>query len=160
MRCRLLVLGVIALSCVERKLHIRTEPEGAMVRVNGRDVGRSPTTWRFTQYGTVRVTTDLDGYRTEQRIVKLKVPWYQYPVVDFFADLVVPVRIKDEHEVMIPLSVLPERSKEEDFALAAEVAGRAVDLREEMRRLAAGDDAKPEAGSSPDRPGGAGSDPE
>ena len=110
MRCRLLLLGVIALSCVERKLHIRTEPEGAMVQVNGRDVGRSPATWTFTHYGTVRVTTDLDGYRTEQRIVKLKAPWYQYPVVDFFADLVVPVRIQDEHEVVIPLSVVPERT--------------------------------------------------
>jgi hypothetical protein len=145
----LLALCVFALSCVERKLHIRTEPEGALVQVNGRDVGRSPTTWSFSQYGTVRVTTSLDGYRTEQRNVKLKVPWYQYPVVDFFADLIVPVRIRDEHEVTIGLSIAPDRSKEEDIALAAEVAGRAVDLREEMRRLAAEDAGKAEAGRAP-----------
>lgn len=142
MRWCLLALGVIALACVERKLYIRTEPEGAMVQVNGREVGRSPTTWSFTEYGTVRVTARLDGHLPEQRNVKLKVPWYQYPVVDFFADLVVPVRIRDEHEVTIPLSVAPERTKEEDIALADELADRAVALREKMRRLAAADGKK------------------
>lgn len=158
MRCWLLALAVIALSCVERKLHIRTEPEGAMVQVNGRDVGRSPATWTFSHYGTVRVTAYLEGHLPEQRLVKLKAPWYQYPVADFFADLVVPARIRDEHEVMIPLAVAPDRTKEEDLALADDVAGRAVALREQMRRLAA-EDAK-ETRPKPAPAGAGGNEPD
>jgi len=87
-RWPLLLLGVVALSCVERRLHIRTEPEGAMVQVNGREVGRSPATWTFSHYGEVRVTAYLDGHLPEQRIVRLKASGFdELAQVDF--DLVI-----------------------------------------------------------------------
>jgi len=138
----MLLLLVLATACVERKLHIRTEPEGAMVQVNGRDVGRSPATWRFSHYGTVRVTAYLEGHHPEHRDVKLKMPWYQYPVADFFSDLVVPARIQNDHEVTIPLTVVAEQTKEEDLAAAAELGRRAIALRDQMRALEAADAAE------------------
>jgi len=135
----LVLLLLLVVGCVERKLFIRTEPEGARVRVNGEDAGASPAVWPFTHYGTVRVTVTLDGYLPVERDVRLKAPWYQYPVADFFADIVVPVRIEDDHEVKIGLRRRPELTREEADALAKEIGARAVELREELRRDAAAD---------------------
>ena len=132
-RCVPLMLFLVCAGCVERRLHIRTEPEGALVRVNGRDIGRSPAVWRFHHYGTVRVTTHLDGYLPEQREVRLKTPWYEYPVADLFSDVLIPTRIKDDHEVSITLQPRTESSKAEDLAAADELADRAAALRDEMR---------------------------
>jgi len=99
----LLALAAAPLACVERRLHIRTDPEGAVVRVNGTEVGRSPCAWRFDHYGTVIVEADLEGYEPRQAVVKLKIPWYQRPVADFLADVVYPGKIHDDHEVRIAL---------------------------------------------------------
>lgn len=134
-----IVLLALLAACVERKLHIRTEPEGAMVKVNGREIGPSPVTWTFTQYGKVRVAAYLDGYLPEQRVVHLKTPWYEYPFVDFFSDIVVPAKIKDDHDVTIQLAPRPERTSEEDKAFAAEMGARAVALRTQLRELEAQD---------------------
>ena len=121
-----------------------------MVVVNGREVGRSPATWKFTHYGKVRVTAYLEGHLSEQRIVKLKTPWYQYPGADFFSDLLTPTTIHDEHEVTILLQPLPGHTKAGDEALASEVGERAVALRAEMRELEQAD-ALEKAKKSPSR---------
>jgi hypothetical protein len=98
----LLVLVLLA-GCVERRLHVRTDPPGADVTVNGERIGRSPTTWRFTQYGDALVEVEKPGFEPAQRVVALKAPWYQKPGVDFFSDVLVPARIRDEHDVEIRL---------------------------------------------------------
>lgn len=89
--------------CVERRLWVRTDPPGAEVRINGDVVGRAPVSWRFDHYGTVLVEAELDGYVPVQRAFELRTPWYQRPVVDFFADVVWPGRIKDDHELALRL---------------------------------------------------------
>ena len=134
-RVRALVLVVLLfpLACVERRLQIRTEPEGALVRVNGREIGRSPIDWRFQHYGTVLVEAEFDGYLPAQTEVRLKTPWYEYPVADLFSDVLIPTTIKDNHEVVITLEKRVESTKEEDFATAAEVGDRAASLRDRMR---------------------------
>jgi hypothetical protein len=98
----LLVLLLVA-GCVERRLHVRTDPPGAEVSVNGEPIGRSPATWRFTHYGDALVEVEKPGFEPAQRVVALEAPWYQKPGVDFFSDVLVPARIRDEHEVEIRL---------------------------------------------------------
>jgi len=128
-----LLLVSIVFGCVERKLHIRTEPEGATVSVNGHEVGPSPATWEFQQYGTVRVTVRKKGYETEQRIVKLKIPWYEYPVLDLFSDVIVPVRIENDHHIAIGMKARESTPKDVDKQNAAALGQRAVALRDELR---------------------------
>jgi PEGA domain len=89
--------------CVERRLHVRTDPPGAEVSVNGERIGRSPTTWRFNHYGDALVEVEKPGFEPAQQVVALRAPWYQKPGVDFFADVLAPARIRDEHEVEIRL---------------------------------------------------------
>jgi len=126
-------LASFTIGCVERKLHIRSEPEGAVVSVNGTEVGTTPLTWEFYQYGTIRITWQLKGYEAEQRIVKLKAPWYEYPVVDLFSDVVIPATIHDEHEVEITLTARESTPKEVDLKNAAALGMRATALRDGMR---------------------------
>ena len=123
----------LTVACVERRLHIRTEPEGATVHVNGDELGPSPVSWRFHHYGTVRVTVEIEGYEPEQKEVRLRAPWYQYPVVDLFADVIVPTRINDDHHVTIELKARESTPKAEDQTRAEELAQRAVALREDLR---------------------------
>ncbi|MEM8882868.1 MAG: PEGA domain-containing protein [Planctomycetota bacterium] len=129
----LLILLVTSTACVERKLFIRTEPEGARVRVNGREVGESPLAWSFDQYGTVRVHAFKEGFVPHEQDVKLRMPWYQYPVLDFFADILWPGKIRDDHEVEIALQAEPELTYEEQERLAEDVGARAAAMRERMR---------------------------
>jgi len=84
-----------------------------MVRVNGQEIGRSPTEWRFTHYGTLLVEAELRGREAVQKQVELKSPWYQKPIVDFFADVVVPWRIQDDHEVTLELEPMADMTEED-----------------------------------------------
>jgi hypothetical protein len=101
---RALALLLLLSGCVERRLHVRTDPPGAEVTVNGERIGRSPATWRFTHYGDALVEVEKPGYEPAQQVVPLKAPWYQKPGIDFFADVLAPARIRDEHEVELKLA--------------------------------------------------------
>jgi hypothetical protein len=144
LRVRVLVLlfVLLAVGCVERKLYVRTEPAGAMVEVNGREVGRTPIAWSFDHYGTVRVNAHLEGHHAVEQEYKLKVPWYQRPFLDFFADVLWPGTIHNDHDLDIKMKPVPERTKAEDMALAAEVAARATKLRD-RKPLGVSSGAKP-----------------
>jgi len=89
------------------------------VRVNGEELGPSPVRWRFDHYGEVLVEAEHPGHRPVQRVVRLEPPWYQRPVVDFFADVVWPARVEDEHHVTLrlPGDEAPTE-KEKDEAIA------------------------------------------
>ncbi len=120
-RVRMLpLLGLFLLAgCVERRLHVRTDPPGAEVTVNGERVGRSPTTWRFSHYGDALVEVEKPGFEPARQVVPLKAPWYQKPGVDFLSDVLVPARIEDEHEVEIrlePTRPLTEAERERGVA--------------------------------------------
>jgi len=102
---------LVVCGCTERRLFVRTEPAGADVRVNGKHVGRSPASWRFDHYGTVLVEVELDGHEPQQREVELRSPWWQKPGIDFFADVVLPARLRDEHAVEFVLEPVRTRSE-------------------------------------------------
>ncbi len=61
------------------RLTISTEPSGAMVYVDDRRVGRSPTGTEVT-YGSHTVRAELDNYRTLTRNVDVQVPQFSIPL--------------------------------------------------------------------------------
>jgi len=125
-----LVLLLFLAGCVERRLWVRTDPPGATVRINGDEVGTAPLSWRFDHYGTVLVEADLAGHEPVQRAFELRTPWYQKPVVDFFADVLWPGKIKDDHELALRLE--PERPP-----TPAEIEAAIEEVREGARKLRA-----------------------
>lgn len=135
MRALLLCFLALSAACVERSIWIRTEPEGARVRVNGDEIGHSPVNWGFDHYGEIRVETQKPGYEPQQTLVDLKAPWYEYPVIDFFSDIVWPGKIRDEHAVSIRLSKSPQSMTEEERkAIGKRLAESAKRMREETRK--------------------------
>jgi hypothetical protein len=77
----------LPLGCVQRQMTITSQPEGALVYLNGQEAGRTPFQRDFTWYGTYDVRLRLEGHETLQARQKVIAPWWQWPPFDLFAEL-------------------------------------------------------------------------
>jgi len=91
-------LVVVLAGCVERRLTINTEPQGAMVVLNDQEIGTSPVTVPFNWYGDYWVRIRKDGYQALDTHRDLKAPLHDYFPFDFFAEVLYPGRIVDAYE--------------------------------------------------------------
>lgn len=119
-KLNLVVLTVISLvavtilsGCVERKLTINTEPQGAMVLLNDEEIGDSPVTVSFEWYGDYNVAIRKEGFETLKTHRKLKAPLHDGFPFDFFANTLNPDRIVDEYEWTFELEPKKEISRKE-----------------------------------------------
>ena len=130
------MLSCAACGCVLRSLTIDSEPSGAMVYLDDEPVGETPVTTTFTYYGTRKITLekiDAEGRLLyERKIVyeKIKPPLYQIFPFDFFSELVIPVKLKDEHYLTYQLEPLKQLPKEETQKNVIKNAG---ELRDRLR---------------------------
>ncbi len=113
--------------CVQRRLLIRSNPEGALVTVDGRPVGHTPYSLPFTYYGTRLVKLEKDGYQTTEVKQQVRAPWYQYPPFSFFADNLAFREIRDTREVDIAMT--PKVQTNEDQLIQS-----ANQLRQDVHR--------------------------
>ena len=122
------------MGCVRRRFYIRAFQEGnslapisgAMVYVNKQPVGRTPVTCHFTHYGTTEFTVIKEGYESLTEFRKVRPPWYQWPGIDFFSEVVWPQEITDTKQIDFQLS--PERMLSQD-----ELVDRAESMRRESQ---------------------------
>ena len=106
-----MAIAVLLPGCVERRIYIRSEPVGAEVYIDGEYVGRTraedhvdgPLYANFVFYGTRDYTLRKPGYQTTSGVVVLEAPWYEYPPFDFFAEVLVPYPIVDEHHIGVKM---------------------------------------------------------
>src|SRR5438045_3252646 len=56
--------AALGAGCVRRTLAVRSDPPGALVYLNGVEVGRTPVQRDFVWYGTYDVQVRKDGYDT------------------------------------------------------------------------------------------------
>jgi hypothetical protein len=101
-RCVTALTGVVvalaATGCVERRYTIRSDPPGALVVVNGEEIGRAPVSRGFTFYGDRDITLMLDGYQTQRVIQPVKSPWYDNLLTEIFTENFLPFTLRDERE--------------------------------------------------------------
>ncbi len=116
-----LVAGSLLSGCVERRLTINTEPQGALVTLNDEEIGTSPVTVSFNWYGDYNVRISKGGFETLKTHRKLKGPWYDAFPFDFFAQIVSPKRIVDSYEWTFELEKRKEISREERINNALEL---------------------------------------
>lgn len=105
-----LLLCLMQTGCVYRRMTVRSDPPGALVLVDGQEVGYTPCSIDFTYYGTREIMLVKDGYETLTVMQKLKTPWYQYPGIEFFADNLSPHKITNRQEFsyrMQPQAIVP-----------------------------------------------------
>jgi len=127
-KCNLLALTAVCLivtlflgGCVERKLTINTEPQGAVVVLNDEEIGTSPVTTSFNWYGDYNVRISKEGFETLKTHRKLKGPWYDKFPFDFFAQLIYPGKIVDSYEWTFELAPKREIPREELIRNALEL---------------------------------------
>lgn len=94
-----LLLFIISLSffvygCADRKITIRSEPEGAKVIIDSQEMGITPSTIPFTYYGTRQIILKKDGYQTYTVLAPIKPPLIHIFPFDILI-LFIPYPMKD-----------------------------------------------------------------
>ncbi len=97
------MLCTLQMGAVRRRLTIRSNPPGAQVYIDDQYIGVTPVSTSFIYYGTRKVQLVKSGFETVTEKHKIAAPWYQYPVVDFFAENINPQEIRDERELRFTL---------------------------------------------------------
>lgn len=117
-----LLLGALLCSsmtgCVWRRMTVRSDPPGALVMVDGEEVGYTPCSVPFVYYGTREITLVKPGYETLTTMQKVQTPWYQYFPIEFFSDMS-PTKITDRHvftyqlqpQAVVPTNELYDRAR-------------------------------------------------
>jgi len=116
-----LALSILLSGCVERKLTINTDPQGALVTLNDEEIGVSPVTVSFQWYGDYDVIIRKEGFETLKTHRKLEGPWYDAFPFDFFAQILSPDRIVDSYEWTFELKEKTEPTREELIQKAEEL---------------------------------------
>ena len=117
----ILISVSILAGCVERRLTINTQPQGAVVFLNDEEIGVSPVTVSFEWYGDYNVRISKEGYQTLKTHRRLKSPWYDKFPFDFFAGVLNPKRIVDTYEWTFELAPLQQPTREELIQKAEEL---------------------------------------
>ena len=90
----LLFLSSVTLAgCVKRKIAITSNPSGALVWVNDREVGRTPITFEFTYYGEYDIQLALKNFEPIMTTAWTQRPIWDAPFIDFVSD-VAPVNLE------------------------------------------------------------------
>lgn len=103
----MVLLGLLATGCshnMHRRMTIRSEPPGALVLLEGEEIGYTPVSMDFDHYGTREITLIKDGYETVTAMQKVRTPWHQRVGVDLVTDNFSPVKINDRMEYTFTLN--------------------------------------------------------
>lgn len=79
-------MGLMNTGCMHRRMTIQSSPPGALVLLDGEELGYTPVSTDFTYYGTRQVKLIKDGYETLTIDQRVGAPWYQRFPLDFFSD--------------------------------------------------------------------------
>jgi hypothetical protein len=102
MRWMLAGICLVCGGCVQRFLTVKSDPPGALVTLNGMEVGRTPMTRSFTWYGNYDVELRKPGYETLKTHAAIIAPWWQWVPIDLLAEMM-PFHPTDRQSVSFNL---------------------------------------------------------
>jgi hypothetical protein len=82
--------------CVDHNFIIETNVPNSEVYIDNVPVGPAPACAPFTYSGYYEFTIVHPGYETLTQRVHVTAPWYDYPPLDFFAEVLWPFHIRDK----------------------------------------------------------------
>jgi hypothetical protein len=109
----------------ERTLVIESEPAGALVYLNGEEVGRTPMEHDFVWYGDYDVALRKEGYETLNTHRALKPPVYMWIPFDLVSEM---AGAKDRQVWRFEMTPTPQTSAD-----AQALFSRAAEMRTELR---------------------------
>lgn len=118
------ILCTCQTGCVHRRFTVYSNPPGALVKVDGRDIGYTPASIDFTWYGTREIQLLKDGFETHTELVSIRAPWYQTFPLDFFSDNFLGTHASDHRQFSFQMQ--PKRTDN-----STEVIQRGRSLRSE-----------------------------
>ncbi|GHT12914.1 hypothetical protein FACS1894170_08310 [Planctomycetales bacterium] len=122
----LCVIGILVVAstcgCVRRRLTVRSNPPGATVFLDGKEIGRTPFSTNFQHYGKREFKIVKQGYETQTKLLPVRAPWYEWVGIDFVSEVLVPGKLTDQKFFEFELRPQPEVS-------GAEIVARAEELR-------------------------------
>lgn len=130
-----LLLAVVFLSgCngVRRRLTITSNPEGATVYLNDREIGQTPISQNIVYSGTYKIRLAKEGMETKTVMHDVRTPWYLWPGVDFISENLVPGEIRDNQSCHVDLSgkrVIPDNELYESAVAMRSEAHNQANLR-------------------------------
>ncbi len=125
----LLTAVCLAGGCVERTITITTEPPGAMVWLNDREIGRTPLSVGFEYYGDYDVRLELAGYEPVMTRGEAKAPLWETVGIDLVAELI-PLSLHSHvewHYALDPSVDDPQALAERARRLRARIPGAGAD---------------------------------
>jgi hypothetical protein len=88
MRLFLVAISLLLLAgCAQRTLDITSDPPGALLYLNGEEIGRTPLRYDFTWYSDYDVVLRKDGYETLKTHHKIDAPLLFLPPLDLVGEL-------------------------------------------------------------------------
>ena len=123
-----LAAGCVGLSagCVDRRFVVDTNVPGAQISLDGRPIGPSPVDSSYVYAGGYEFRAVAPGYEPLTKLVRLRPRWYDYPGLDFFAEVVYPGRIEDVRHIRLDLQPAAPVRTDELLGRADELRARAA----------------------------------
>ncbi len=137
---------------------ITSEPSGALVRVAGREVGRTPVEMGYTFHGWYDVELEHEGYEPLVTQALAKTPWWEYPGPDLVAEAW-PGTLENSQHWHFELEPEVARNPAD---VEADLLGRAGAMRNELQSMpapAASAPASPESETTDSEPDAAQNEP-
>lgn len=125
----ILVLLVLILNvgCVQRRLIVRSQPEGARVTIDNQVVGHTPVPVPYVYHGTRDIMLEKDGFQTLKVKQRIRPRWYEYFPLSFFSNNLAFRELRDER--ILDFQLEPKFQTNEN-----ELIDRANDLRTNSQR--------------------------
>ncbi|MDR0521934.1 MAG: PEGA domain-containing protein [Planctomycetaceae bacterium] len=117
----LLILTAVC-GCVRRKMTVHSNPPGAAVYLDGKEIGRTPFSTNFDHYGKREFRIVKQGYETKTVNLPVSPPWYQWVGLDFISEVLVPGKLTDQKFYEFDL-------QQDKTVPGAEIVARAEELR-------------------------------
>ena len=97
-----------------------SNPPGATVYLDGKEIGRTPFSRNFNHYGKREFRVVKQGYETKTELISVPAPWYQWIGFDFVSEVLLPGKLTDrkyyefnlQPEKIVPGSEIVTRAEE------------------------------------------------
>lgn len=112
--CAFLML-VSFTGCVQRRLVVRSQPEGAFVSIDNQPIGRTPLSAPYTYSGTRNIRIEKDGFKTVEVEQNIRPAWFDTFPVSLVTNNFWPREIRDER--VLDFQLEPRSQANESFLL-------------------------------------------
>ena len=120
--------AILALSgCVQRRLIVRSNPEGAFVSIDNQSIGYTPLSVPYTYSGTRDIKLEKDGFKTIKVAERVRPRWFDTFPVSLVTNNFWPRELRDER--VLDFQMEPKNQPNELL-----LRERAEDLRQNVNR--------------------------